>query len=79
MSKDGRTRSSDTISTRLHSPYREWLAARAEQTGLKKSHLLKLLVMIGLDADMLGVHERLKGIENEIRSLRKDFDEAVEK
>lgn len=76
MSRNGK---SETVSTSLHAPYYEWLTELAAGTGVKKSHLLKFFAMIGLDADMLGVHERLKGIEKELRSLRKDFNDAVEK
>ncbi len=72
-------RKSETISTRLHEPYYGWLTEFATQNGMKKSHVLKLFAMICLDADMLGMHERLKEIEKGLTSLRRDFNDAVEK
>ena len=71
-------RKSETISTRLHEPYYGWLTEFATQNGMKKSHVIKLFAMICLDADMLGMHERLKEIESALKGLRKDFNDAVE-
>ena len=73
-----RIRKSETISTRLHEPYYGWLTEVATRNGMKKSHVLKLFAMICLDADMLGMHERLKEIERALKGLRKDFNDAVE-
>ena len=74
-----RMRKSETISTRLHEPYYGWLTEVATRNGMKKSHVLKLFAMISLDAGVLGIHDRLKEIEKGLKSLRKDFNDAVEK
>ncbi len=78
MSIDGRTKSSDTISARLHSPYREWLAETVEKTGMKQAQIVRLFTMIGLDADMLGLSKRLTEIEKALKRLEAFLHDAVE-
>ncbi len=67
----------DKLTFRLWPPYTELVAERAKSANLKPNQFARLATMALADAELLGLGQQLRRIEEELIRLRKDFNDAL--
>lgn len=68
----------EKLTFRLFPPYTEIVTEAARHVRLSPNEFGRVATMAAADSGLLGVHERLGKIEDELKRLRKDFNNATE-